>query len=58
MDTGDVCRRFCIKEEFTNAKGLELNGGPERALGVIQNAALAAHIQAPIHFGHINMPLS
>ena len=45
-----ACRQYCIKQEFTNAKSPELNGVTERALGIIQNAALAARIQAPILF--------
>ena len=38
----DVCRQYCIKREFTNAKSPELNGVAERALGIIKNVALAA----------------
>ena len=55
---GDVCRQYCIKQEFTNAKSPELNGVTERALGIIQNAALAARIQAPILFHHVELPRS
>ena len=55
---GDVCRQYCIKQEFTNAKSPELNGVAERALGIIQNAALAARIQAPILFPHVELPPS
>ena len=25
-DFGEVCRQYCIKQEFTNAKSPELNG--------------------------------
>ena len=46
-ELGDVCEQFCMKREFTNAKSPELKGVAERALGIIQNAALAARIQAP-----------
>ena len=35
-----------------------INGVAERALGVIQNAALAARIQARILFPHIELPPS
>ena len=55
---GDVCRQYCIKQEHTNAKSPELNGVAERALGIIQNAALAARIQAPILFPHVELPPS
>ena len=55
---GDVCRQYCVKQEFTNAKSPELNGVAERALGIIQNAALAARIQAPILFPHVELPPS
>ena len=55
---GDVCRQYCIKQEFTNAQGPELNGVAERTLGIIQNAALAARIQAPIIFPHVALPPS
>ena len=39
-------------------KSPELNGVTERALRIIQNAALAARIQAPILFSHVELPLS
>ena len=55
---GGVCRQYCVKQEFTNAKSPELNGVAERALGIIQNAALAARIQAPILFPHVELPTS
>ena len=53
-----MCRRYCIKQEFTNAKSPELNGVAERALGIIQNATLAARIHAPILFPHVVLPPS
>ena len=53
-----MCRQYCVKQEFTNAKSPELNGVAERALGIIQNAALAARIQAPILFPHVELPPS
>ena len=34
-DFGYVCRQYCIKQEFTNAKSPELNGVAERAPGII-----------------------
>ena len=50
--------QYYVKQELTNAKSPELNGVAERALGVIQNAALAARIQAPIFFPHVELPPS
>ena len=55
---GDVCRQYCVKQEFINAKSPELNGVAERALGILQNATLAAQIQAPILFPHVKLPPS
>ena len=55
-EVGEVCKQYCIKQEFTNADSLKQNGVVERALGVIQNAGLAACIQAPIIFPHIQLP--
>ena len=53
---GEVCKQFCIKQEFTNADSPKQNGVVERALGIIQNAALAACIQAPIIFPLVQLP--
>ena len=50
--------QFCIEQEFTKEKSSELNGVAEGALGVIQNAPLAARIQAPILFPHVVLPRS
>ena len=55
---GEVCRQYCIKQEFTNASSPELAGVAERALGVILNAALSARIQAPVLFPHVKLPQS
>ena len=52
----EVCKQFCIKQEFTNADSPKKNGVVERALGIIQNAALAACIQAPIIFPLFQLP--
>ena len=57
-DFGEVCRQYCITQEFTNAKSPELNGVAQRVMGVIQNAVLAARIQAPIFFPHVKLPQS
>ena len=53
---GEVCKQFCIKQEFTNANSPKQNGVVERALGILQNAALAACIQAPIIFPLVQLP--
>ena len=46
---GEVCKQYCIKQEFTNANSSKQNAVVvERSLGIIQNAALASCIQAPI----------
>ena len=52
----EVCKQFCIKQEFINASSPKQNGAVERALGIIQNVALAACIQAPIIFPLIQLP--
>ena len=49
---------YCIKQDFTYAKSPKPNGVVERALGVTQNAALVARIQAPILFPHVKLPQS
>ena len=53
---GEVCKQFCIKQEITNADSPKQNGVVERALGIIQNAALAACIQVPIVFPLVQLP--
>lgn len=52
----NVCRQYCIKQEFTTAKSPEFNGVAERGVGMIVKAALAARIQAPIIFSHVELP--
>ena len=49
-------KQHCIKQEFTNADSPKQNGVIERALGIIQNAGLAACIQLPIIFPHVQLP--
>ena len=49
-------KQYCIKKEFTIADSPKQNGVVERALGIIQTAGLAACIQAPIIFPHIQLP--
>ena len=51
-----VCSQFGIKQEFMTAKCPESSGVAERGLGIIDKAALAARIQAPIIFSHVRLP--
>ena len=53
---GEVCRQYCIKQEFTNADSPKQNGVVERAFGIIQNAGLATWIHAPIIVPHVQLP--
>ncbi|CAM9287200.1 unnamed protein product, partial [Laminaria digitata] len=55
-EVGEVCKQFCMKQEFTNAYSPKKNGVVERALGTIQNAGFAACIQAPITFPRVQLP--
>ena len=55
---GEMCEQYCITQEFTNANSPNQNGIVERALGIIQNAALAAFIQASIVFPLVEVPLT
>ena len=43
---GELCRKHGIKQEFTPADSPKYNGVAERALGLINDAAVAARIQA------------
>ena len=42
---GDLCRSRCIKQELTTADCPQFNGVAERALGLIETAAMAGRIQ-------------
>ena len=53
---GELCTQHCIEQEFTNADSPKQNGLVERALGIIKNARLAACIQVPIIFPHVQLP--
>ena len=55
-ELGAACEQFCIKQEFTNADSPKQNGVVQRALGIIQNAGLAACIQASIIYPHFQLP--
>ena len=43
---GELCRKRCTKQEFTPADSPKYNDVAERALGLINDAAVAARIQA------------
>ena len=43
---GDLCRSRCIKQKLTTADSPQSNGVAERALGLIETAAMAGRIQA------------
>ena len=43
---GDLCKSRSIKQEFTTADSPQFNGVAERALGLIETAAMAGRIQA------------
>ena len=45
---GEVCKQFCVTQEFTNADSPKQNGVVERALGIVQTAGLVACIK-PCH---------
>ena len=51
-----MCEQYCIKQELTNANSPKQNGVVQRALGIIQNGALAGCIQAPITFPLVQLP--
>ena len=53
---GEVCKQYCIMQEFTNADSPKQNGVVQRALCIIQNTGLAGCIQPPIIFPHIQLP--
>ena len=48
-----VCNELLIKQEFTPAYSPQYNGVAERELGLIEEAAMAARIQAKVLFGHV-----
>ena len=45
-----------VKQELTNANSPKRNGAVERALAIVQKAAVAASIQAPIIFPLVQLP--
>ena len=42
-----------IKQEFTPSYSPQYNGVAERGLALIEEAAMAARIQAKVMFGHV-----
>ena len=48
-----VCNKLLIEQEFTPACSPQYNGVAERGLGLIGEAAMAAHIEAKVLFGHV-----
>ena len=56
--SGKCAGNIASNRNSLTQKSLELNGVAERALGIIQNAAFAARIQAPILFPHVVLPPS
>ena len=51
-----MCNELLIKQEFTPAYNPQYNGVAERELGLIEEAAMAARIQAKVLFGHVQLP--
>ena len=51
-----VCNELLIKKEFTPAYSPQYNGVAERGLRLIEEAAMAARIQAKVLFGHVQLP--
>ena len=55
---GDLCRSRCIKQEFTTGDSPQINGVAERALGLIETAAMAGRIQARELFPGEQLPVT
>ena len=53
---GDLCRSRCTQQEFTTADNPQFNGVAERALGLIETAAMAGRIQARELFPEAQLP--
>ena len=51
-----VCNELLIKQETAPAYSPQYNGVAERGLGLIEEAAMAARIQAKVRFGHVQLP--
>ena len=51
-----MCNELLIKQEFTPAYSRQYDSVAERGLGLIEEAAMAARIQAKVRFGHVQLP--
>ena len=51
-----VCNELLIKQECSPAYSSHCNSVAERGLGLIEEAAMAARIQAKVLFGHVLLP--
>ena len=51
-----VCNELLIQQEFTPAYSPQYNDVAERGLGLIEEAAIAARIQAKVFLGHVQLP--
>ena len=52
----EICRKRCIKREFTTADRPQLNGVAERGLALIEKLAKASAIQAKVSFVNEGIP--
>ena len=52
----DLCRSRGIKQEFTTAESPRFNGVAERALGLIDTAAMTGRVQARKRFPCVQSP--
>ena len=50
-----VCNELLIEQALTPAYSPQYNGVAERGLGLIEEAAMAARIQAKVIFGHVRV---
>ena len=55
-ELASVCKELLIEQAFTPAYSPQYNGVAERGLGSIEEAAMAARIQAIVLFGHEQLP--
>ena len=51
-----MCKELLIKQEFTPAYSPQYNGVAERGLGLVDEAAMAARIQAKYFLGYVQLP--
>ena len=55
-ESASVCNELLIKQEFNPAYSPQCNGVAERGMGLIEEAAMTARIQAKNLFGHVQLP--